>query len=238
MNEGITEKVRAAGGALYAISSEPQALSDRAHEQWHLDFPSVGDPHHEIADGCRERGWLDLFVNERMEFLVESTSGAVDWKPSHPKGYFQPGVLALSRDGRVLYRWRGVPTHRNMGGATERPTATHVWEHIERSLTHDAASEDAPLDTNPDLDSPGIPWVLFASLLLANGWFIRPRGFRSAGHIVFAVARLLAFVAAWVAAFIWLPTAPVLLALAAWIAFVLPGLRWVSREFQNAEETG
>ena len=225
------EKVRAAGGEMYAISSEPQALAGRAASDWHLDFETVGDPHHEISGACRERGWLELFVNERLEFL-RASAGEADWTPTHPKGYFQPGVLALSGEGRVLYRWRGVPTHSNMGGATERPTAEHVWTRIARSLEGDA---DAALDADPPLDTPGIPWPLFASLLIANGWFLNARGFQSSRHVALAGARLLAFAGAWIALFAWLPTLPVAAALAGWIAYITPKVRWVGQEFQHVE---
>ena len=98
LKDGVTEKVRAAGGEIYAISSEPQVLADRAARGWHLGFETVGDPHHEISGACRERGWLDVFVNERLEFL-RASAGATDWTPTHPKGYFQPGVLALDANG-------------------------------------------------------------------------------------------------------------------------------------------
>jgi hypothetical protein len=42
-------------------------------------------------------------------------------------------------------------------------------------------------------------------------------------------------VAAWVAAFVWLPALPVALALGGWIAFITPKLRWVGQQFQNVE---
>ncbi len=231
--DGVAEKVRAAGGEIYAISSEPQALAGRAATDWHLDFETVGDPHHEISGACRERGWIDLFVNERLEFLQASTGEALDWAPTHPKGYFQPGVLALSGDGRVLYRWRGVPTHKNMGGATERPTAEHVWTRIARALESGANAADVPLDMDPALDSAGIPWPVFASLLIANGWFVSARGFKSARHVAMAGVRLLAFAGAWIAAFAWLPTLPVAAALAGWIAYIRPKVRWVGQESQD-----
>jgi len=229
--------VRAAGGEIYAISSEPQELAGKAATDWHLDFETVGDPHHEISGACRERGWIDLFVNERLEFLEASAGAgtlATDWAPTHPKGYFQPGVLALTGDGRVLYRWRAVPTHSNMGGATERPTAEHVWTGIARALESGANAADALLDTDPALDSTGIPWPLFASLLIANGWFVNARGFKSARHVLMAGVRLLAFAGAWIAAFAWLPTLPVAVVLAAWVAYITPKVRWVGQEFQDA----
>jgi hypothetical protein len=235
VGQGVADKVRAAGGEIYAISSEPQALAGRAATDWHLDFETIGDPHHEISGACRERGWLDLFVNERLEFLHQSTGDEFDWAPTHPKGYFQPGVLALGGDGRVLYRWRAVPTHKNMGGATERPTAEHVWTCIARALESGANTADAALDTAPPLDSTGIPWPIFASLLIANGWFVRARGFRSARHIALAGARLVAFAGAWIAAFAWLPTLPVAAVLAGWVVYITPKVRWVGQEFQDVK---
>ncbi len=234
MKADLAARIRAAGGELYAISSEPQALADRAGEDWRLDFETIGDPHHEIADACRDRGWLDLFVNERLEFLQASAARG-GFMPTHPKGYFQPGVLALRRDGRVLYRWRGVPTHQNMGGATERPTPAHVWKHLDAALAREDDPGDAALDANPELDVRGVPWPIFSSLLIANGWFLNARGFRGPKHILQAGVRLLAFVAAWIAAFTWLPTLPVAAVLAGWIVYITPKFRWVGRQFQHVE---
>jgi hypothetical protein len=237
VKEGVAEKVRAAGGEIYAISSEPQSLAGRAATDWHLDFDSIGDPHHEISGTCGERGWLDLFVNEHLEFLHQSRADGIDWAITHPKGYFQPGVLALTRDARVLYRWRGVPTHKNMGGATERPTAEHVWGRIANALESGERLGDAPLDDAPPLDSAGIPWPLFASLLVANGWFLNARGLKSPRHAALAGLRLLGFVTAWGAAFVWLPALPVAVALGGWIVYITPKVRWVGQQFQDVSTT-
>lgn len=234
MKEGVDEKIRAAGGEVYAVSSEPQALCDRALREWSLSFETVGDPHQEIAGACRKRGWVDLFVNEHLEFLRMS-AGDGDWAPTHPKGYFQPGVLALNTKGRVLYRWRGVPTRRNMGGALERPTAQHVWSEVASALGNDANSSDAPLDADPPLDSRGLPWSLFTALLIANGWFVKARGFKSPKRIAYAGIRLLGFVGLWIAAFAWLPVLLVGTAFVAWALFISRHVRWVSEQFQNVE---
>ena len=234
VKEGVTAKVRAAGGEIYAISSEPQALSARAASEWQLDFETVGDPHQEISAACSERGWLDLFVNERLGFL-QASAAAADWAPTHPKGYFQPGVLALSAKGRVLYRWRGVPHRGNMGGAVERPTAEHVWTTVARALEPGADTQDAALDSDPPLDSRGVPWPIFAALLIANGGFVKARGFKSPKRVINAGLRLLGFIGAWIAAFTWLPALPVAVVLAAWVVYITPKVRWVSGEFQSVE---
>ncbi len=241
MNSGVADKIRAAGGAVYGVTSEPQSLAERAPQEWKLDFACIGDPHHEIADTCRERGWLELFVNPSLEFLQASST---HFDPQHPKGYFQPGVLALSREGRVLYRWRSVPSRKNVGGAVARPTAEHVCSSIQRALDEAPGANDVALDADPPLDGPNIPWLLFASLLIANGWFITPRAFpqRPTGlsvrqRIGIAFARAIGFVALWLLAFATLPTLPVALALATWTAWIVPKVRWLNREFQSVEQS-
>jgi hypothetical protein len=240
MKQGFTNAVREAGGTVFAVTSEPQTLADEARATWELDFPVVGDPHHEISDTCRGRGWLALFVNERVDGLRRVAGFC-----SHPKGYFQPGVLAVTRGGRVLYTWRGRPGRHNMGGATERPLPSRVLEKIRAALAAGDAAGDATQDQPDEFDMNGIPWPVFVTILLANGWFLRPKGFALArggpddvgARARRALRRLLLFVAAWGAAFVWLPASLVLLALAAWTAIALPGIVQLHREFQVIPET-
>ena len=230
---GVVDAIRAAGGEIFAVTSEPQSLASEAEEDWAFGFPSIGDPHHEILGVCRERGWLDLFVKQ-----VPVATKIRPWA-SHPRGYFQPGVLALSREGRVLYRWRCRPTHQNIGGAIQRPTAEYTWAQIQARLAE--GSEDAPLDATPEFDAKAPPWPLFVLMLLAHGWFRRPRPFplgrqddAPSAKPQAMIPRLLGFATAWVAAFALLPPLWVTLALVAWIAFVTPGIIELGRLFQHA----
>ena len=56
-------------------------------------------------------------------------------------------------------------------------------------------------------------------------------------HRVKAVPlKVVAFLAAWGAAFTWLPTALVLLALAGWAVWITPSLRHLHGAFQNVKE--
>ncbi len=127
--QGVVDAIREAGGEIYAITSEPQSLASNAQQHWETGFEHIGDPHQKISDECTDRGWLSLFTQDWGDtFTLEA-----DWV-SHPKGYFQPGVLALSRTGRVLYRWRCRPNRRNIGGAVARPTAPHVWSRVQVAL--------------------------------------------------------------------------------------------------------
>ncbi len=238
--EGVVEAIRKAGGEIFGITSEPQTLASEARESWDLGFPLIGDPHHEIANQCRERGWLDLYVNANgdAQGMLTRDIDAV----AHPKGYFQPGVIALSREHRILYRWRSVPTRRNNGGATERPTAGHVWQHIEQALAAHTAA-DAELDTPPVVEMKGIPWPLFVLLLLANGNFWRPKGFALqrrgpddvGARAKLALIKLALFVAGWITAFVFLPAGWVTLALLTYTAIAAPGIVELHRAFQSVE---
>jgi hypothetical protein len=236
----IINQIRAAGGEVYGVTSEPQRLADRAQVDWELGFECVGDPHQEISETARDRGWLEIFVQTRLDFLKRSSPG---FDPTHPKGYFQPGVLVLSREGRVLYRWRSVPSHQNLGGAVVRPTAEHVWSSVQAALAEVPEGADVGYDADPHMDSPNAPWPLFVSLLIANGWFLRPLAFAQTKNgptptqrIKIAGIRLGIFAALWIAAFALLPTLPVAVVLVAWTAWIIPKIRWLNLEFQNLSD--
>jgi hypothetical protein len=218
------------------MTSEPQSLARNAQEDWDTGMEHIGDPHQEILAQCTERGWLSLFLND---FGDDFQPEGAPWV-SHPKGYYQPGVLALSGEARVLYRWRCRPTRKNVGGAAMRPTAPHVWTAIQFALTEPLDAPDVSHDDKPVLDGGSVPWPLFVSLLIANGWFLRPVPFNHQGgdapievRIRKAAIRIPIFAATWVAAFsvlpLWIPT----LALAGWITKITPGIRTVNRRFQN-----
>lgn len=238
--EGVVHAIRSAGGEIFGITSEPQTLASEAGESWGLDFALIGDPHHEIANYCRERGWLDLYVNAHGDSQAMLTRDIES--VAHPKGYFQPGVIALSTEHRILYRWRSVPTRRNNGGATERPTAGHIWKRVEQALAAKTAP-DAELDSPPKVDMKGIPWPFFVLLLLANGNFWRPKGFALqrrgpddvGGRARRAIIKLALFFAGWVLAFALLPAGWVALALLAYAAIAAPGIVEIHRAFQRVE---
>ncbi|MCH2171982.1 hypothetical protein MK489_14445 [Myxococcota bacterium] len=229
---GVVDQIRRDGGEIYAITSEPQSLATEAEEAWGHGFSCIGDPHHEIIDTCRERGWLSLFVS-RSQGLLKFRSWA-----SHPKGYLQPAVLALTPEGRVLYRWRCRPTRQNVGGAISRPTPGHVWRNIQARLERDC--EEPELDDAPELDQQAPPWSLFVLMLMAHGWFLRPRPFplgraneKPPAHPARMIPRILAFAGIWIGAFALLPKGWVALALTAWAVLLWRGVTKIHREFQN-----
>jgi hypothetical protein len=238
VDAGVVAKIRAAGGEVYGVTSEPQTLADQAHEEWRLDFETIGDPHHEISRTCQERGWLELNVQHDFEFIQRGAS----WEVQHPRGYFQPGVLAVTGASRLLYRWRSIPSRENLFGTVGRPTAEHVWGKVEEALAAADDAADAALDEAPVVDGAGPPLPLFIALVIANGWFVRARAMafepgsrRAYAKLRAAFVRLVAFVVAWVLAFATLPKLPVALLLAAWGMFISREVRWIVSRLRAAE---
>ena len=222
---------------MYAITSEPQHLAERARSEWALSFACVADPHHEIADGARQRGWLDLHTQEVDDFLTRDTP----WEVTHPNGFFQPGVLAIASDKRLLYRWCSVPTRENGGGAARRPKALHVWGRVKAARIQ-GGSEDAALDAMPELDAPPVKFPLFAAVLMAHGWFLRPKPFAYQGdgkdpmaRIPRVMGRLAVFAVLWLLAFAFLPALWVGAALLAYLPVAAHGVRKIYRTFQNVK---
>ena len=240
MRDGVVERIRAAGGEIYAITSEPQHLADQAHEHWALDFENVGDPHQEISRTCSERGWLTLYASAgKLEFLQRGT----DWDVEHPKGFFQPGVLSLTSTGRVLYRWRSVPSDENLQGAFRRPTPEHAWNAIESSLAAGEAAGDAEHDEDPVLDHDPPPRAIFIASVIANGWFVGVKSFAyspgvnsASSRFGFVGYRWLLFLAFWATALALLPKIPVGLALAGWIFWIARDIRRVLNAMDIHEE--
>ena len=227
----MLDEIRQAGGEVFGVTSEPQTLALEAEREWETQFPIIGDPHHEIREECSERGWLDVFYNENAGHLRERK-----WA-SHPKGYYQPAVVAVQRSGRILYRWRCVPKFSNMSGAGARPEAFYTWEKIQAAL---AETEDAAPDIDPVVDSKELGRLRFLLILTAHGWFIRPKAFplgregdkRSASPASM-MDRVYVFVARWLLLLLVLPLKWFGMALAMWLVVLTPGLIEIHRQFQH-----
>jgi hypothetical protein len=228
---GVLDEIRKAGGEVFAITSEPQSLATEAQDDWEFGFPCIGDPHHEIREVLSEQGWIDVFYNEDYGHLRHRA-----WA-SHPKGYYQPAVIALTRDEQVLYRWRCVPKFSNMAGAGGRPEARYTWDKMQAGRT---GSADAPPDRDPLLGSKEISWPYFLLIMLAHGWFLRPKVFplgreedsRSAKANKM-MGRVFGFAAVWAAAFVLLPATWSIAAAAAWLIAMTPGVIEIHRQVQN-----
>ena len=195
-----------------------------------MTIPVIGDPHHEIREDLKARGWLDIFYNEDTGHLRERS-----WA-NHPKGYFQPAVIAIDEKARVLYRWRAVPKMSNIGGAGARPDPRYTWDRIQAEHGIDLRCRSG---CRADFDRERSPWLFSLWIHLANGWFIRPTslsldrdgsgGFARART---AMRRTYVFFAAWIVALLLLPLTSVGIAALVWMVAVTPGIIEIHRQFQ------
>ena len=152
-------------------------------------------------------------------------------------------MLALTNAGRVLYRWRSVPSAENLNGTLARPTPQHAWGAIERSLAADDAAGDAAHDDDPAIDQAPPPRIVFVAALIANGWLVGVKSFayspgvRSVpSRFATAASRWLLFLAFWAAALAFLPTVLVGLAFAGWVAWITRDIRRVLGGLDVQEE--
>ena len=226
--KGIVNELRQAGGEIYGVTSEPHTLAQNAHKEWKTDFDHIGDPHHEILADIHDRGWLSLIIwNYQPSFQEEVRKNL-----SHPNGIYQPGVLVVTREGRVLYRWRSIPNRQNVGGASCRVTAQHVWKNVQKALSQADDAPDSPLDEEAKLDSKSYPFPLFLLMIFASGWFMKPNYFvmatnnHSLGQIkkqfLVAKQRIILFIICWVIAAILLPAWLTALIFLAWVTIITP----------------
>jgi len=236
---GVLDEIRAAGGEVFGITSEPHSLAVEAEDAWEMSIPVIGDPHHEIRADLKTREWLDVFYNADYGHLR-----ARAWA-SHPKGYYQPAVIAVDKSGRVLYRWRCVPKYSNMSGAGARPEARYTWDRVRTALLHEAESSqgDAEVDREPVMGAKDLSWFKFLLILTANGWFVRPKAFpllrdgdKDTVSPSDAMRRWYLFLGAWVIALLLLPVSWIAGAVLIWIIALTPGLIEIHRQFQNEQD--
>ncbi len=233
VKSGALQAIRDAGGEVFGITSEPHTLAAEAAATWENDFETIGDPHQELRDVCAERGWVEVFNNPDAGHLFDRP-----WA-CHPKGYYQPAVLAVSREGRVLYRWRCVPSHKNMSGAGARPEAMYTWHKIKEALADERGADAAP-DRDPKMGAKDVSWFRFMLLMTAHGWFIRPKALPLAREgdpkrvgPTAVMRRLYGFAALWVVLLIALPFVWVAGLALLWGLVLMPGMVAIHRQFQN-----
>ncbi len=71
---GVADTIRAAGGAVYGITSEPQALVSEAENEWRLPLSVTGDPQNEIRNLGAQNKWLEIFLIQ-MTATLEPAHG-------------------------------------------------------------------------------------------------------------------------------------------------------------------
>ena len=120
-----------------------------------------------------------------------------------------------------------MPSSANLNGTVARPTASHVWDHIDSSLTAGSVAGDAPHDDNPTVDQPPPPKPVFFAALIANGWFLKAKSFAYSPGVISVPARFRKaflrwplFILFWVAALAVIPSGIVAASFAAWVVWI------------------
>ena len=124
-----------------------------------------------------------------------------------------------------------------MSGAGSRPDANYVWNQIRNRLQ---LNQNAPYDNKPLLSSKDLSWFHFLVLLVAHGWFIRPRAFPLARkedpqrvRPKKMMARVYLFISAWLFLLVAFPLKWVVTGFLVWVLILIPGLIEIHRQFQN-----
>jgi hypothetical protein len=127
-----------------------------------------------------------------------------------------------------------------MSGAGARPEARYTWGKIKDQFKKE---QHAAYDREPKLGAKDLSWFHFLVILLAHGWFVRPRAFPLARDSDpkrvspnKMMTRVSIFISAWLAALAFLPIKVTLSAFILWSIVVTPGLIEIHRQFQNVKE--
>lgn len=154
----ILPDVRALGGETYAVCSQEQPAADQAKESWNLGFTMISDPQIVIGEMLYNRGLLDIMVDADVEGGVQVLSNNAEIAGGkYAVGVYHPGVIVLTRDFKPLFSWASLLKATDAG--------------LRGDLT--LARWQPPATVLP---FPGYEYI-FPALLLANGNFVRPRGF-------------------------------------------------------------
>lgn len=181
-------QIRALGGEVYGVVAQGQEAADTAKRNWRIEFPMVSDPQVRIGEILAERGLLDIYVDGandptsmaaylNKDFGIggrgQSPTGPATAGGRYEVGMYQPAILALGRDYTPLFSWASRPSAQNIGGAANRPTAKQTLKAIRASLGGDTSL----VNWDPASKKAPLPLPVFYFLLLANGNFLKPRGF-------------------------------------------------------------
>ncbi|KAH6662014.1 hypothetical protein B0J14DRAFT_310870 [Halenospora varia] len=119
----LTPSITASNGTPLIVTSEPTPQHLEATRQaTGYTGSAIIDTDNVLAKEFKARGWIDVAITE---------------KKGYAHGMAQPAVLVLKKDGTVLEKWAIVPSMMNMGGASDRPSLTQIWENTQAKLKNE-----------------------------------------------------------------------------------------------------
>ncbi|KAK1766932.1 hypothetical protein QBC33DRAFT_540681 [Phialemonium atrogriseum] len=123
----LAGEIKAAGGTPVIVTAEVPEHLEKARAWTGFTDAAIVDPENILAKELKDRDLLDVAISSR-------------WGYQH--GMAQPALLVVKGDGTVLQRWAIVPGLMNIGGATDRPVLSEVWENVQAQLRGEKAKVD------------------------------------------------------------------------------------------------
>ena len=127
LNGDFRQNIEAAGGKLYAVTSEDDEGIQKARENWKIDYDILSDRNLELA--------------KRYKVSITHGKDAHGGVEMYPDGMSQPAVIALDKTGKVVFQWIMIPSEMNMGGALDRPLASDLWSGIQKGHSSNKTKE-------------------------------------------------------------------------------------------------
>lgn len=140
-------------------------------------YEFIGDPDQQIRRYISDSGWLKLAAvklsntNSLLGFIFPiTTAGFFDFRWKTLKhGAQQPGVLCVTKERNVLFRWASIPNFFwNHGGALHRPGAQQVWEMTKLGLNGNVTEFNEW--TIGRFMEPLVRWTIMIPVILPLFW--------------------------------------------------------------------
>lgn len=129
--------MRAAGGCVFAVTSEPQRLADQARVNWRLSFPVYGDPTHTLGRHLISKNLVPGLIIMDQQQLAQEPARTQRWYANHPfmkkynDGCAQPAIAVLQQGSGgqpfVAFSAAVHPNANNGFGAADRPNPRQLW---------------------------------------------------------------------------------------------------------------
>ncbi|KAH8667951.1 hypothetical protein BGZ60DRAFT_40918 [Tricladium varicosporioides] len=117
----LSPSIKAANGTPLIVTSEATEYLDATRQASGYTGAAIVDTENFLAKEFQARGWINIAITERKGYA---------------HGMAQPAVLVLKKDGTILEKWAIVPSMMNMGGASDRPSLTQIWENTQAKLNN------------------------------------------------------------------------------------------------------
>uniref|UniRef100_A0A7S3PIG4 Uncharacterized protein n=1 Tax=Aplanochytrium stocchinoi TaxID=215587 RepID=A0A7S3PIG4_9STRA len=103
----------------------------------------LGDPRNKLVKYFKKSRLLDVIITgpEGDEGYTNALYTKYAKFRGNMHGLAQPGVLVISSDLKIMFKWRIDPSIMNVGGAYDRPKIEEIWSAMKLKLKGDIPFE-------------------------------------------------------------------------------------------------